>query len=387
MPTLTVQNIIDATAQDVRQNINSTTSPGQGILVDYCNRIHLAVLRQSRWKFQLSAPNRFITQLQQTDYWFGPSGTGPNGVVDTGLNLSDVQVIKEGSVFDRSNFRNLDKTDEAPLSSNTSFADATLRSDRPRLWRNAPDTPNIMNIYPAPDNQNTYQPEPESPYCSVVAGGSLPARIYYVRVAFVDSAGNLGSASGTTSSQDGTKIFVPANFLMVVHPPVEPFASSASGVKYNQYNVYASKVQGSEVLQNGNTPISTSAVWTEPAGGLVTSAAIYPTVNDLEPVDGYIIEFRYFQQRPQLVSPTTVLTTPDDYKDIIVAGVNWLALEYLRRPEAKTWAEVFQAGITSMIRDRNLGPRGGEYIHPDPASQGGRLPIMETFDPTILRSQ
>src|SRR5579864_4589348 len=189
MPTLTVQNIIDATAQDVRQNINSTTSPGQGILVDYCNRIHLAVLRQSRWNCRLSAPKRFITQLHQTDYWFGPTGTGPNGVVDTGLNLADVQVIKEGSVFDRSNFRNLDKTDEAPLSSNTSFADATLRSDRPRLWRNAPDTPNILNIYPAPDNQNTYQPEPESPYCSTIAGGALAARIYYVRLAFVDSAG------------------------------------------------------------------------------------------------------------------------------------------------------------------------------------------------------
>lgn len=385
--TTTVQQVLNCTAQDVRQLLSGTANPGQTILLDYCNRMSLMLLRASNWKFLLSAPQRFITQLQQTDYWIGNIGGNPAGTVDTGLGLSNVGRIKEGSVFDRSNFRNLGRTDEPPLADRISFGDGTMRPDRPRVWRNSPDTPYVLNVYPAPDNQNTYQPIPESPYCQITAGGALPARTYFVRVSFVDSAGLESAASGVNAATS-TQIFVPANFLLLVNPPQEPLiGSSSTGVTYNRYNVYASVTQGSECLQTVS-PLSTTAQFTESLSGLSTGTTIFPTTNNITKMFGYLIEFRYFQTRTQLTTLAQVLQIPDDYKDVMCAGVNWMAFQYLdRKPEAQEWKQIYMSGISQIIRDKNLTPRGEEFIRPDGASLGNKLPTIETLDPTLLRSQ
>ena len=91
--TKTVNDVINAVSQDVRQ-VLGTTGGDQGILIDYVNRISLKLLRQSNWYFLLSTPQRFMTRIGVNDYWVGTTGTAPVGAFDTGLNLSDVRTIK-----------------------------------------------------------------------------------------------------------------------------------------------------------------------------------------------------------------------------------------------------------------------------------------------------
>lgn len=371
--TTTVQNIIDGTAQDIRQQMSSAGSPGQAILIDYCNRVSLTLLRASRWTFLQSGPQRFVTQMGVGDYWIGAAGSAPTGVWDTGLNLTDLDRIKEDAVYDRSNFRALTKVEALPIAKNLSFSDASLRPGRPDVFRqDIQDTPNVLNIYPAPDNANLYQPEPDPPACETTSGGSLAGRIYYVRVTFVDSLGNESSAPGTAA-----KIFIPANFLITVLPPSDPALKSSTGVKYDRYNVYASTTLGSECLQTSN--VSTGSNWTEPSSGLLTGTAIFPTANNVEPVDGYVIEFSYWKQRIALTNVSQVIQVPDVYKDVVIAGVNSFAFQYLNRPqESALWRQVFQAGIVGMIHDRNLY-RSKDWMRPDPAAIG--MGISQSVDP------
>jgi hypothetical protein len=101
---------------------------------------------------------------------------------------------------------------------------------------------------------------------------------------------------------------------------------------------------------------------------------IYP------PPDGaYTIEFRYFRQRQVISSPASVLQVPDQYMDVITAGVNELVAVYLRKPdEAQYWHQYYESGKKQIIRDGNLFPRGPEFIRPDPnalqSSNSGGLP-------------
>jgi hypothetical protein len=49
------------------------------------------------------------------------------------------------------------------------------------------------------------------------------------------------------------------------------------------------------------------------------------------------------------------------------AGVNWLAYKYLKKDdEAQVWQQVYARGLIEMVKDSNLFPRDGEFIHPDP---------------------
>jgi hypothetical protein len=51
----------------------------------------------------------------------------------------------------------------------------------------------------------------------------------------------------------------------------------------------------------------------------------------------------YEQLVPTLSTLTAELTVPDDGKDIICAGVNWLAMSYIGRPqEAMSWFQLYQ---------------------------------------------
>ena len=378
--TTTAQNIMDACSQDIRKILSSSTTPDSTILLDYVNRVSLQMLRASRFAFLQSAPQRFVTQKGQTDYWIGPAGNAPAGVYDTGLNLGDLRIVKDGTVFDRSNFHSLSKIAEAPNFAKLATADAQSRMGRPAEWRQASDTPSVFNIYPAPDNQNTVTPMPETPSCTTTTSGALANRIYYVTVTFVDSQGNESTAP------QSAKVWVPANKVLVVNPPVMPLATGATGIKYNTYKIYASTTSGSECVQNGGTAVATSSTWQEPNTGLVTGTATPPTTNAVEPIDGYIIEFRYYRQRTQITGASQVLQIPDDYKDIVIAGVNSLAFAYLKEPtEASAWGQIYGNGIREIVRDLNR-ERTDDYVRPDATSIGQRLPAVESIDLSVLIS-
>src|SRR5437867_12353517 len=113
--TTTVQQIMDRVAQDVRQTLDSNTAPGSTTLLDYCNRVSLEMLRTSRWLFLLSPVKQFVTQEGVSNYWIGASGSAPAGSFDTGLNLTDLRLIKPKSVLDRSNYRARGHIDEHTL--------------------------------------------------------------------------------------------------------------------------------------------------------------------------------------------------------------------------------------------------------------------------------
>lgn len=384
--TTSAQDIMDATAREIRQILSSTTTPDSTLLLDWMNRISLEILRTSRWQFLQSAPKQFITERGVTDYWLGASGSAPAGTQDTGLNLGDVRTIKPGTVFDRTNFVPLGKTEEPPLTAKVAYPDDTSRMGRPAVWRQATDTPQILNIYPAPDNQSLYQPQPTTPICTTVAGGALANRTYFVTATFVDSGGN------ESTSPFPAEIFVPAGFLLVVKSPVEPYPKSATGIQYNRYHVYAAQAannmsalaSGSLFKQTDSTPITTGTDFTEPTSGLVISTPAPPTNNGVEPIDGYIIEFRYLKGRVQLTNPTQIIQIPDDYKDVVIAGVTSKAFHYLfRTAEAQQWYGFYKDGTSQIIRDLNL-IRSQEYIRPDASAIGGHLPAVESIDLSVL---
>jgi hypothetical protein len=103
-------------------------------------------------------------------------------------------------------------------------------------------------------------------------------------------------------------------------------------------------------------------------------------------MDGYIITFRYYKQRQVVSDPSMVLQIPDIYKDIMVAGVNWLATRYLRlHQEAQMWQMEFNDGIRQMIRDKNLTPRENDYVQPDKAGLGigAGVPYQDFFGDSL----
>ena len=362
----TASQVVNSVSTDLLQRI----APEDPVLLDYINRVQLQLLRVSRWKFLQSAPQRFVTRTDRSDYWIGPVGAGPLDVVDTGLNISNLGPIKTDTVYDRTNYRLLKRTNEQILSQTFTFRDGSSRKGPPRQWRVAPDTPCTFNLYPAPDNQNNFQPQPEAPALSSTIGGALTNRVYFVRTTFVDSLGNESSAS------DEGRIFVPANSLLVVQPPQE-IPQAASGVLYNRFNVYIfnagtnlNVTTGSETLANQSGPLATSAPYTEPSTGFLTGGVAFPTANKVEVMGGYLIEFRYFQAKPQVTALSTPLLIPSDYFDVLVAGTNYFTAQFLKDEGAQGyWQQEFQSGITSMIRDKNLFPRGPEFMNPDPTSQ------------------
>ena len=372
--TTTVQNIVDATERDV-QRVLGAQHPA---LLDYANRIHLWVLKASRWQFLLSPLKRFITQEEQTDYWLGVSGSNTAGTVDTGLNLTDLDVIKRGTVVDRSNFRALLKVNEAPLIVTLAERDATSKAARPALWRHDPDTPDVMSIYPAPDNENNFKPNPQTPILQVFGSGVLANRTYFVKVTFVDTEGN-----ESVASEPAAERFITSGDVIVVRAPQPGITTNAVGVKYDRFNVYASTTKDSEQLQNAS-PIPITSNFQEPDSGLISGAA-FPTVNNLSELGGYIIEFRYFEDLKQMTLLTDIFQVPDRYKDVLIAGVNWLAFQYLgNRPESQDWRDAFLVGIQQMIHNKHLFPRGGDFVRPDSSTLGNLLPSVESFDFSLL---
>lgn len=368
LSTTPVSAIESCTSQDVRQVLNPSTGATQvvdnALLIDYTNRISLQMLRYSRWQFLESAPQLLVTTPSVTDYWVGTVGSAPVGAIDTGLNLSDIQSIKKDMVYNRSAYRAMAQTENPPLSHTLQAA------QKPLFWRNDPTSPYILNIYPPPDD-NAQQPDvvPGGPVFTFSTGGALPARAYYITTAFIDSLGGISLPSVEAT------IFVPAGQLVTINSPILEIAGAtgilsvltATGVTINSWQVYASTVSGTETLQSG--PIAIGTNWTEPVTGLTTTGSQNLGTNNLALLGGYVIEFRYFKVRQQLTTAAQILQVPDDYKDIVCAGVNWLAYKYLKKEdEAQIWMQVYSRGMTEMIRDKNLFPRDGEFIHGDPLS-------------------
>jgi len=254
-----VSDIINGASQDVRRLLDSVdpnASTDIATLVDYTNRIQLQLMREYRWRFLLSSTLQFQTVATFQDYWIGQTGGNPATAIDTGFNLTNIGNVKAGTVFDRTNFRRLSDTDEAPLGPSFSNpANPTSIDGRPSLYRNDASTPYIMSIYPASDKP-------------------------------------------------------------------------------------------------------------------------------------YTIEFRYFFSKPQLTQVTQALLIPDDYKDVVIAGVNYFANLYLREnmQDAQAWAAIYKEGILGMHRDHNLFPRGQEFVHPDPASTPRTVTIPIGLDSGIETS-
>lgn len=366
--TKTAQDVVNQTSTDIR-SVLGTSGADATILMGFVSRTQLDMMRTVNWTFSESPVQRFITAYGQTGYWLGATGTNPAGTIDTGLNLSDLETIKENSVFDRSNYRKLNPLGDQPLA-DSSFATRDGQSvlSQPRLYVQNPDNAYILNLYPAPDNRNIYQPVPPPPAFTVTAGGALAARVYWVQTTFVDSLGNEGTPSRAT------KVYVPASSLLTVVAPIPEIATGPTGIKYGQYKVYAiagassdATDPGSECVQNGGTAINTGVNWTEQNTGLATGTALAPTSSTLETLDGYVIEFRYWKSRKQIAALADFLQIPDEYFDVIVAGTNFLACQFLKKgDEAQMWLQIYQNGLRGMIRDKNKSPKV-DFVRPDNA--------------------
>jgi hypothetical protein len=62
------------------------------------------------------------------------------------------------------------------------------------------------------------------------------------------------------------------------------------------------------------------------------------------PIQVLTIGVSFEQQVATIVNPTDVLLIPEDGRDMVVAGVNWLANAFLKRTEeAQAWMQVYQA--------------------------------------------
>lgn len=384
--TTTVCDILNSVSEDLLQGV-ANESPK---LYDYINRVSYEILRTSRWTFLERGPVEFITQREQTDYWIGPSGQGPYTSVETNLNLTDLGIIKKNTVWDYTNNRVLQQVANAPLTNRLKFPDSLSRAGKPAVWRNDPDSPNVLNIYPGADNQNSYQPQPYAPIVTAVPGGSLPQRTYWVTTTYVDTYGYESIPSDTP-----TIYVIPANFLALVQPPSVGIPTDQRGVSYSSYNVYAGNAQapalpGPATDNFGNSnqlPLQTPSpltgvAWTEPTSGLVTGTAFAPQTNNVTPLDGYIIRFKYYADRLPLTQCEQLLQIPDYYKDIVIAGVNFFAAQFLERTQpVQYWGAVYKDGLRQMIRDKNLFPQStANYIGPDRATIAQLLPSLETVD-------
>lgn len=365
-----VQEIINGVSQDCRTQLDSTTvGQAQTALIDYTNRIQKEMQRWSNWDFMISDPQYFITELGQTDYWIGPTGSRPAGTVDTTLNLTDVDKIRKDSVRDMSNFRALKWFREAPIGPVLTFSSGMSRPGQPAAWRQDPNSPNILSIYPAPNNENTYQPVPSTPVIDTATSGALAQRVYFFFVTLVDSEGKESAPCSTAAVQ-----MIPINKVAIVRSPKLVFGQATNGIAYSAYNVYAVNAvnyptdrsdPGTETLQN-LSPITIGTDWQEPPTGLTTSGASRPTSNMIEPIGGYIIQFRYFKARTDLTAVTDVPQIPIKYKDVLINGVSAMAWDLIGdKAMAQKKLEEFKDGYRQMVVDKNLFPEGVEFMRPD----------------------
>lgn len=370
---------MNGVSQDIHSQLSTSVAPGTTILTDYTNRVHKQVLRFSRWTFLSSDFLYFLTDRGQSKYWLGAAADQPLGTVDTGLHLTDVDKIKKDDVWDLTNLRQLKWLSAPPIGPNLITQTGVQRPGLPSNFIQNPNNPFLLEIYPAPDNQNTNQLFPQTPVMNTTPGGALAARTYIVKITFTDQLGGESVASSNiiANTQAGGQIFIPANKLAVIKSPVVPIPASTSGELFNGYNVYASTAviqnglvtnEGTETLQNAS-PITIGTDFIEPTTGLINTGRTPPIVNTLQPLGAYIMRIKYFKARVNLADPNDFLQVPDDYKDVIINGVNGYAFKLLgKNEEAQQSWQLYKSGLTEMIWDKNLFPEGVNFIRPDAGS-------------------
>lgn len=367
--TTTAATIVTQVQRDLQERFD--TGPRNNLLVDYTNRIQQDILSRRKWDWMQSTAYRFITERGQTEYWIGPSGSEDDGIVDTGLNLSDVGQVKKGHVYNRSRWTEIFNVAESPNHDSWQRPDGSYVEGEPFQYRNDVLSPNLISLYPAPDTGSDYEIVPAAPHSTTSTSGALSARTYYIRLTFLDAAGN-ESLPSTTARQ-----WIAANKVVTVKTPVPEHTVGSAGITYTQYNVYASTTEGSETKQGSAKTLGTD--WTEDNTGLTSNGASVPTESTIDPLRGYLMEFRYYKQQAVVDSTGDTLLVPDKYIDVVTAGVNWLASQYLHRarrtgdalPEVQFWRDQYETGLRRMMRDQNPFPSGRAFIAPDPAACTG----------------
>lgn len=359
----TAGDIINAVIQDAQ-----ILATNRNAILDYVDRVSQRILRDTQWCFLRSQPQRFITQPGATDYYLG-NLAAPAGSIPTGLDLLDVWSVWSESVFDRTHNVQLNMNSASAMNSvNLSFKDGSWRPGPPRTFKYEIINPNVLSLYPIPDNQNIYQPVPVSPICSPATQGSVASRVYYVYATYVDDQGNESSGSVVPSV-----IYLPTSTTLVASSPL-PEVASAAQINYSKWNCYAGLTPTSATLQNAS-PIAIGSPYAETTAGLHTSTATLPTVNNLDPMLGYVIEFRYYRQRQPINSIVDILQIPDYYRDVVIAGCNYYYNLYINNKEVQSldkaaiWKQEWLEGIKQIRKDLNISFRNTDFISPDPATQ------------------
>jgi len=481
MATIQAQDVVNAVIQDSQ---NQTTN--RPALYDYVDRVHQRILRESQWRFLLSDPQTFVTMPGVSSYTL-VNGTAPAGSFATNLALSDFANIAPGSVYNLTTFTKIEEDSDNQTSLNYIInRDGSLRYGPPRTYANRISSPGTIDLKPVPDQYNVYYPVPETPVVTYAAGGSLPARIYYGVVTFVDSLGG-----ESTPCVLPFTIAVPAGCIVTVSSPNATMGNVAGNqATYGWWNLYIGYAVNAYNRQNF-APIQLGTSWTEPILGIATGtlqvpsnvalspsnnntilainasgqlittklaapvlpafwalvdsnnawwavitnattgmlqtvsvpvnanttsaySAIYltdtsnistwkltvttggqlvstlystppttaafngqpPTVASIQPLNAYVIQFRYYKARNVIANPTDVLQIPYQYKDIVIAGVNYLANMYMdlaanaaRSEKTAQWKRDFEAGLAQIRRDLRVSYRKTDFIGPDTMSQ------------------
>jgi hypothetical protein len=195
----------------------------------------------------------------------------------------------------------------------------------------------------------------------------------------INSAGNLITTQGDTP---------------IVVPPFESFTLSEGGLWFVTLNSSGilETVQAGPGLSNpvGFYPymllkavdgptiwqVSLNSIGQLQATNVSGITFIPPATSTIQPINAYVIQFRYYASRNQIVNPTDVLQIPYAYKDIVISGVNYLACMYMdrndsREPSAKTmtYKRDFDAGLAQIRRDLRINFRKTDFIAPDVVSQ------------------
>lgn len=95
-----------------------------------------------------------------------------------------------------------------------------------------------------------------------------------------------------------------------------------------------------------------------------------PTKPTLAPIFGYVIAFRYQQQRKVVTVATDILQIPFQYFDVVVAGVNYYANLYTAKADdinikASIWKKEFMDGLAQIRRDLRINYRDNDVLMPD----------------------
>lgn len=186
---------------------------------------------------------------------------------------------------------------------------------------------------------------------SAVMTTSNPQNVFYVK----DSSGTVWSMGINTEGQLFAADTGP-NFPVPVKPV---YLTDSSG---NVWNVVATPSGFLETISSG------------PASNFAVAAPLPPQVSNLTPLQGYVIQFEYMQQRLPITDASQYLQIPFQYQDVVVAGVNYYANLYTAKPDdegikAGAWKKEFMDGLAQIRRDLRISSRPVDYLAPDRVSQ------------------